>query len=138
MTARVEISPSNFGNKPEIDIKLAHQDPWVGDAQRTSRRMFLDSDSSTLESVHGRAETAGDDEDDAELGAADEGPKGVFVRRVVSGVEYRRPLAACWTAGYGCTHPTPQLSLHSRVFISHQPMHGCTDHVRTCVEPQLE
>lgn len=98
LTARVEISPSNFGGKPEIDVKLAHQDPWVGDAQRTSRRMYLDSDCSTLESIHARAESFGE-EDEGEPGAATEGPKGVFVRRVISGVEYRRPLAACWTAG---------------------------------------
>lgn len=99
LTARVEISPSNFGSKPEIDIKLAHQDPWIGDAHRTSRRVFLDCDSSTLQSIHARAEPVGE-EDEPGLGAADEGPKGVFVRRVVSGVEYRRPLAACWTVGF--------------------------------------
>jgi outer membrane protein insertion porin family len=30
LTARVEISPSNLGNKPDIEIKMAYQDPWWG------------------------------------------------------------------------------------------------------------
>jgi outer membrane protein insertion porin family len=102
LNARVEISPSsNLGTKPEVDIRLAHLDPWVGDAHRTSRRTFLDSDSSSLESIHARAESVGDD--DADLGAADDGPRSVFVRRIISGVEYRRPLAACWTGTLAAT-----------------------------------
>jgi outer membrane protein insertion porin family len=52
-------------------MQLEPPTPWVGDAQRTSRRMYLDSDSSTLESIHARAETVGGDDED-ELGAADE------------------------------------------------------------------
>ena len=98
LTARVEISPGNN----ESSIKVAHVDPWVGDANRTSRRMFLDSDSSTLESIHAPAEPEGGEE--AEIGATDQGPKGVFVRRVISGVEYRRPLAACWTGTFSATY----------------------------------
>ena len=30
--------------------------------------------------------------------------EGIFVRRVVSGVEYRRPLAACWTGTFAATY----------------------------------
>ena len=103
LTTRVEISPSNFSSKPEIDVKLQLSDPWIGDASRTSGRVFLDSDSTTLEAIHARADPAGD-EDEVDVGAAEDGPKGIFVKRVTSGVEFRRPLAACWTGTLSATY----------------------------------
>ena len=121
LTARVEVSPNNLSSKPEIDVKIQHSDPWIGDAGRTSRRVFLDSDSSALDAVYGEPER-GDDagEDDVAGGAADladanlglgsdtgEGTsacKGIFVKRVTSGVEYRRPLAACWTGSVSASY----------------------------------
>ena len=103
LTTRVEISPSNFSSKPEIDVKLQLSDPWIGDASRTSGRVFLDSDSTTLEAIHARADPAGD-EDEVDIGAAEDGPKGIFVKRVTSGVEFRRPLAACWTGTLSATY----------------------------------
>ena len=120
LTARVDVSPNNLSSKPEIDVKIQHSDPWIGDGGRTSRRIFLDSDSSALDAVY--AVDRGDDDpgDDAAIagGAADltdtnlglgtgeelRAHKGVFVKRVTSGVEYRRPLAACWTGSVSATY----------------------------------
>ena len=99
----MEISPNNLSSKPEIDVKLQLSDPWIGDASRTSGRVFLDSDSTTLEAIHARADPAGD-EDEVDIGAAEDGPKGIFVKRVTSGVEFRRPLAACWTGTLSATY----------------------------------
>ena len=117
LTARVEVSPNNLSSKPEIDVKIQHSDPWIGDAGRTSRRIFLDSDSSALDAIYAKADSrdgdAGDDADggvaditDTNLGGEGEGTpfKGVFVKRVTSGVEYRRPLAACWTGSVSATY----------------------------------
>ena len=122
LTARVEVSPNNLSSKPEIDVKIQHSDPWIGDAGRTSRRIFLDSDSSALDPVYAVAERGDDalvgDDDagltpreditDTNLGASAETlgtpTKGVFVKRVSSGVEYRRPLAACWTGSVSATY----------------------------------
>ena len=117
LTARVEVSPNNLSSKPEIDVKIQHSDPWIGDAGRTSRRIFLDSDSSALDAIYAKADSrdgdAGDDADggvaditDTNLGGEGEGTpfKGVFVKRVTSGVEYRRPLAACWTGSVSAAY----------------------------------
>lgn len=128
LTARVEISPNNLSSKPEIDVKLQHSDPWIGDASRTSRRVFLDSDSASLEAVAARTPVAsgaadggvsGDDagvnpnglsaglsggNDANEALGAEDGPRGIFVKRVTSGVEWRRPLAACWTGTLSATY----------------------------------
>ena len=117
LTARVEVSPNNLSSKPEIDVKIQHSDPWIGDAGRTSRRIFLDSDSSALDAIYAKADSRdGDAGDDAAGGVADitdtnlggegEGTpfKGVFVKRVTSGVEYRRPLAACWTGSVSAAY----------------------------------
>ena len=117
LTARVEVSPNNLSSKPEIDVKIQHSDPWIGDAGRTSRRIFLDSDSRALDAIYAKADSrdgdAGDDADggvaditDTNLGGEGEGTpfKGVFVKRVTSGVEYRRPLAACWTGSVSAAY----------------------------------
>ena len=121
LTARVEVSPNNLSSKPEIDVKIQHSDPWIGDAGRTSRRIFLDSDSSALDPVYAVAERGDDalgDDDagltprgditDTNLGASAETlgtpTKGVFVKRVSSGEESRRPLAACWTGSVSATY----------------------------------
>ena len=110
LTARIEVSPNNLSSKPEMDVKIQHSDPWIGDSGRTSRRIFLDSDSSTLDAIYAKAERSGDE--DAEMdgvsipgdGIGEDGPKGVFVKRITSGVEYRRPLAACWTGTVSATY----------------------------------
>ena len=54
LTARVELSPSPGGGKPDVDVKVSHTDPWIGDSHRTSRRVFLDSDSTSLEAIHAK------------------------------------------------------------------------------------
>ena len=110
LTARLEVSPSvTGGGRAEVDLKVTHTDPWVGDANRTSRRTYLDTETNTLEHIHGKTEPAlGDDDGDGAGGAADlasdDGPKGVFARRNVAGVEYRRPLAASWTGTFAATY----------------------------------
>ena len=58
----MEISPNNLSSKPEIDVRIAHSDPWIGDSSRTSRRIFLDSDSSTLEQIYAKRDDARDDD----------------------------------------------------------------------------
>ena len=99
----MEISPNNLSSKPEIDVRIAHSDPWIGDSSRTSRRIFLDSDSSTLEQIYAKRDDARDDDDhdahgngssDVSTGVngsgdgtvAGDGPRGVFVKRITSGV----------------------------------------------------
>ena len=89
LTARVELSPSPGGGKPDVDVKVSHTDPWIGDSHRTSRRVFLDSDSTSLEAIHAKAEPSEDDDDADDVAAAGDGPKALYVRKVISGVEYR-------------------------------------------------
>ena len=104
LTARVELSPSPGGGKPDVDVKLSHTDPWIGDSHRTSRRVFLDSDSTSLEPIHAKAEPTDDNQDVDDVAAAGDGPKALYVRKVISGVEYRRPLAASWTGTLSATY----------------------------------
>ena len=92
LTARVELSPSPGGGKPDVDVKVSHTDPWIGDSHRTSRRVFLDSDSTSLEAIHAKAEPSEDDDDADDVAAAGDGPKALYVRKVISGVEYRGVL----------------------------------------------
>ena len=127
LTARVEISPNNLSSKPELDVKIQHVDPWIGDSGRTSRRIFLDSDSSNLEAIYAKADTSDDDDSDATLNSSrdvsnpntGDGPNGVYVKRVTSGVEYRRPLAACWTGTFSATYQRAMTHDDSKQAILH-------------------
>ena len=42
-----------------------------------------------MEAIHAKAEPSEDDDDADDVAAAGDGPKALYVRKVISGVEYR-------------------------------------------------
>jgi outer membrane protein insertion porin family len=97
-------------------FRVAHTDPWVrGDAYRTSRTISAQNTKVSAAPVHGLAVDEGFDVNPSlALGGAGTaaGPvgaaavttatgSGVYVTRIVSGVEYGRPLGMGWQGSLG-------------------------------------
>ena len=88
-------------------FRFSHVDPWVGsDAHRTSRSLSLQNTRSSGNAIHGRpSDPALLEEAAAAAAAAGAGAAGndVVVTRLMSAVEWSRPLANGWTGAAGVT-----------------------------------
>ena len=85
-------------------FRVAHTDPWVrGDPFRTSRIISAQNTKVSAAAVHGHAadELEQGDVSGAAGGGAGTGAGGVYVSRMVCGVEYGRPLGTGWQGSLG-------------------------------------
>jgi outer membrane protein insertion porin family len=97
-------------------FRVAHTDPWVrGDAFRPSRTHSAQTTRTSAAAIHGRAQDEADAAAAAGGGGAEGGggggaaaalKDGVLVSRVVSAVEYARPLALGWQGSLGLSWQT--------------------------------
>ncbi|KAJ9516180.1 hypothetical protein QJQ45_024608, partial [Haematococcus lacustris] len=87
-------------------FKVQHTDPWIlGDRHRTSRTLQLLNNRSSGVATHGRAEP-GSPSSSSPTGSSAPQPSGadasgLVIGRLISGVEWRRPLGSCWSGTWG-------------------------------------
>ena len=93
LTTRVEISPSNFSSKPEIDVKLQLSDPWIGDASHLRPRSSIPIPPPSRRFTPGRTR---EDEDEVDINRGGRTP-GIFAARHERG-GVSPPAAACGQA----------------------------------------
>ena len=83
--------------KADSSFRIAHSDPWVrGDAFRTSRTIVAQKTKASVAATHARAA-----DDAVDESSPDVERDGVFVSRMLSSIEYGRPLGIGWQGSLG-------------------------------------
>lgn len=83
--------------KADSTFRIAHTDPWVrGDAYRTSRTIVAQKTKIGVAPIHARAA-----DDTVDVSSQEVERDGVFVSRMMSSIEYGRPLGIGWQGSLG-------------------------------------
>lgn len=91
------ISAAAEVGKADSTFRVAHSDPWVrGDAFRTSRTIVAQKTKVGVAPIHARAA-----DDTVPASSQDVERDGVFVSRMMSSIEYGRPLGIGWQGSLG-------------------------------------
>ena len=91
------ISAAAEVGKADSTFRVAHTDPWVrGDAFRTSRTIVAQKTKVGVAPIHARAA-----DDMVPASSQDVERDGVFVSRMMSSIEYGRPLGIGWQGSLG-------------------------------------